>query len=85
LLQGVGEEPALELDPVLGGAFAGLEFVEGGFHAVDEGCVIDDRGVEGRDELEEVGLALDEIAEEIGVVRASARSWLRSFSLASSS
>jgi hypothetical protein len=37
LLEGVGEEPALELNPVFGGAFAGLEFVEGGFHAVDEG------------------------------------------------
>ena len=27
LLQGMGEEPALELDAVFGGAFAGLEFV----------------------------------------------------------
>jgi hypothetical protein len=30
---GMGEEPALELDAVFGGAFAGLEFVQGGFGA----------------------------------------------------
>jgi hypothetical protein len=41
LLQGVSEEPALELNPVFGGAFAGLEFVQGSFVAVDEGLVID--------------------------------------------
>jgi hypothetical protein len=50
LLQGVGEEPALELDAVFGGAFAGLEFVHGGFGAVDEDFVVEDRGVEGGDE-----------------------------------
>jgi hypothetical protein len=58
-----------ELDAVLGGAFARLEFVQGGFGAVGEGFVVEDRGVEGRDEFEEVGLALDEVGEEIGVVR----------------
>ena len=30
---------------------------------------IGDRGVEGRDELEEIGLAFEEVREEIGVVR----------------
>jgi hypothetical protein len=34
LLQGVGEEPALELAAVFGGAFAGLEFIQSGFGAV---------------------------------------------------
>ena len=32
-----------------------LEFVQHGFGAVDEGFVIDDRGIGGRDEFEEVG------------------------------
>jgi hypothetical protein len=45
LLQGVREEPPLELDAVLSGAFAGLQFVQGGFGAVDEDFVVDDRGV----------------------------------------
>lgn len=36
VLQGVGEEPALELDPVFRAAFAGLEFVQGDLGAVDE-------------------------------------------------
>ena len=31
--------------------------------------VVGDRGVEGRDELEEIGLAFEEVREEIGVVR----------------
>jgi hypothetical protein len=61
--------PDAELNPVFGGAFAGLEFVQGGFGAVGEGFVVEDRGVEGRDEFEEVGLAFDEVGEEIGVVR----------------
>jgi hypothetical protein len=69
LLQGVGKEPALELNPVFGGAFARLEFVQAGFDAVDEGFVVDDRGVEGRDEFEEIGLAFDEVGEEIGILR----------------
>jgi len=38
----MGKEPALELNPVFGGAFAGLEFVQGGFGAVGEDFVIDD-------------------------------------------
>jgi hypothetical protein len=38
----VREEPALELNPIFGGAFAGLEFVQGSFGAVDEGFVIED-------------------------------------------
>jgi hypothetical protein len=61
LLQSVSEEPALELDAVLGGAFSGLEFVQGGFGAVGEGFVVDDRSVEGRDEFEEIGLTFDEV------------------------
>ena len=69
LLQGVGEEPALELNSVFGAAFAGLEFVQGGFGAVDKDFVVEDRGVEGRDEFEEIGLAFDEVGEEIGIVR----------------
>ena len=35
LLQGVGEEPAPELDAVFGRASAGLEFAQHGFGAVD--------------------------------------------------
>jgi len=69
LLQGMGEEPALELDAVFGGALAHLEFVQGGFGAVDEDFVLDDRGIEGRDEFEEIGLAFEEVGEEIGIVR----------------
>jgi hypothetical protein len=69
LLQGVGEEPAFELDAGFGGALARLQFVEGGFHAVDEGFVVDDRGVEGCDEFEEIGLAFEEVGEAIRVVR----------------
>jgi hypothetical protein len=68
LLQGVREEPALELDAGLGRAFAGLEFVQGGFGALGERFVIDDGGVESRDEFEEVGLAFEEVGEEIGIV-----------------
>jgi hypothetical protein len=41
-LQGVREEPPLELNPVFGGAFAGLEFVQGGFGAVHEDFVVED-------------------------------------------
>jgi len=45
LLQGVGEEPAPELDAVFGRASAGLEFVQHGFGAVlwvlnPSGCLI---------------------------------------------
>jgi hypothetical protein len=69
LLQRVGEKPALQLDAVLGGAFAGLEFVQGGFGAVGEDFVVEDRGVEGRDEFEQIGLALKEVGEEIGILR----------------
>jgi hypothetical protein len=36
LLQGVGEEPAPELDAVFGRASAGLEFAQHGFGAVDK-------------------------------------------------
>jgi hypothetical protein len=57
------------LSSMRGGAFAGLEFVQHGFYAVDEGFVVDDRGIEGRDEFDQVGLAFDEVAEEIRVVR----------------
>jgi hypothetical protein len=57
------EEPTLELDTVLSGAFAGLEFVQGGFDAVGEGFVVDDRGIEGCDEFEEIGLAFDDVYE----------------------
>ena len=41
----------------------------GGFGAFEEDFVVGDRGVEGRDELEEIGLAFEEVREEIGVVR----------------
>jgi hypothetical protein len=73
LLEGVGEEPALELDAVFGGVLAGLEFVQGGFGAADEGFVVEDRGVEGCDEFES------------GSSAARARSWSTSVCLASSS
>jgi hypothetical protein len=64
----VGEEPPLELNPVFGGAFAGLEVVQGGFGAVDEDFVVEDRSVESRDEFEEIGLAFEEVGEEIGIL-----------------
>jgi hypothetical protein len=51
-----------------GGRAQGLEFVQGSFRAFDEDFVVNDRGVEGRDEFEEVGLAFDEVGEEIGIV-----------------
>jgi len=57
----VGEELAPELGAVFGRASAGLEFVQHGFGAVHKAFVVDDRGVEGRDEFEEV-------EEEIRVV-----------------
>jgi len=76
---------ARELDAGLGRAFAGLEFVQGGFGAVGEGFVVDDRGVEGRDEFEKVSLAFDEVGEKIGVVGGQAWSWSGSVCLASSS
>jgi hypothetical protein len=60
------KKPALELNAGLGGAFAALEFVQGGFGAVGEGFVVDDRGVADGDEFEEVGLAF--VGEEVGVV-----------------
>jgi hypothetical protein len=63
LLQG-----PLELDAILRGTLAGLEFVQEGFGAVDEAFVVDDRGVEGRDEFEKVGLAFEEVGEEIGIL-----------------
>ena len=69
LLQGMGEEPALELDTGLDGAFARLQFVQGGFGAIDEGFVVEDRGFESRDEFKEVGLNFDEVGEEIGILR----------------
>ena len=62
-------EPALELDAGLGRAFAILEFVQGCFGAVHENFVINDRGVECRDEFEEIGLAFEDVYEEIGIVR----------------
>jgi hypothetical protein len=54
-------------EPVYG--YKTLEFVQGGFGAVDEDYIVDDRGVEGRDEFKEVGLTFEEVGEEIGVVR----------------
>jgi hypothetical protein len=65
----MGKEPALELDAVFGDAFARLQFVQDGFGAVDEGFVVDDRGIKGCDEFEEIGLAFEEVGEEIGIVR----------------
>ena len=53
--------------------------------AVDEDFVVDDRGVEGRDEFEKVSLAFDEVGEKIGVVGGQAWSWSGSVCLASSS
>ncbi len=58
----MGEELAPEFGAVFGRASAGLEFVQHGFGAVHKAFVVDDRGVEGRDEFEEV-------EEEIRVVR----------------
>jgi hypothetical protein len=78
----VREEPALELTAGLGGAFAILEFVQGGLDAVDEDFVVEDRGVEGCDEFEEVGPAFDEVGESGS---SAARAWSRSVCLASSS
>jgi hypothetical protein len=47
------------INPVFGGAFAGLEFVQGGFRAIDEDLVVDDRGVGGA-HLGPMQLALSE-------------------------
>jgi hypothetical protein len=76
--RGVREEPPLELDAVLGAVFAGLEFVQGDFGAVDEDFVVADRGVEDRDEFEEVG-------EEIGILHGQSAELSRNVCLASSS
>jgi hypothetical protein len=40
-----------------------------GIRTIDEGFVVDDRGVEGGDEFEKVGLAFEDVGEEIGIVR----------------
>jgi len=85
LLQGMSKEPALELDAGLSGAFAILEFVQGGFRAVDENFVVDDRGVEGCDEFEEIGLAFEEVGEEIGILAGQGSELVESVCLASSS
>ena len=50
-----------ELDAVVGGALAGLEFLQHGFRALGGDFVVEDRGVEGRDEFEQIGLAIDEV------------------------
>jgi hypothetical protein len=65
----MGKELAPELGAVFGRASAGLEFVQHGFGAVDKAFVVDDRGVEGRDEFEEIGFTFDEVGEKIGIVR----------------
>ena len=44
-------------------------FIQRGFGAVDEDFVLDNRGVESRDEFKEIGLAFEEIGEKIKVVR----------------
>ena len=42
--------------------------MSGGFGAVDERFFVDDRGVEGRDEFGEIGLAFEEVGKEIGIL-----------------
>ena len=59
-MKGVGEQPAFEVNAVFGGAFAALQLFEREFYAVDQNFVVDDRSVERADELNEIGLALDE-------------------------
>jgi hypothetical protein len=39
------------------------------FGAVDEGFVVDVRGIEDRDEFEEIRLAFEEVGEEIEILR----------------
>jgi hypothetical protein len=60
-------------------------FIQRGFGAVDEDFVLDNRGVESRDEFEEIGLGFDRSVEKSGSSAARARSWSRSVCLASSS
>jgi len=82
LLQGVGEEPALESDAVLSGAFAGLEFVQGGFRAVGKGFVVGSRAAMSS------GRSVSPSRRSVrnsGSSAAKARSWSRSICLASSS
>jgi len=81
----MGKEPALELDAVFGGAFARLQFVQGGFGAVDEGFVVDDRGIKGCDEFERLVSPSMRSVKKSGSSAARARSWSRSVCLASSS
>ena len=59
----------------------GLEFVQGGFGAVDQGFVVD----EGRDEFEEVGLAFEEVGEEIVILRGQGAELVEGGCLTSSS
>jgi hypothetical protein len=61
------------------------EFVRGGFAAVDEGFVVDDRGVESCDEVEEIVSPSMRSVKKSGPSVARARSSSRSVCLASSS
>ncbi len=67
-MKGVGEQPALEVDAVFGGALSILELFEGDLGTFDENFILGNRGVEGADEFHEVGLPFDSIDEEIRVI-----------------
>jgi hypothetical protein len=69
LLEGVREEPALQGAPGLGRAAAGLQLLDRRLDARREAFVLREGGVEGREEIEDGRLALEEVGEEVRVVR----------------
>jgi hypothetical protein len=65
--------PAKWGDTFLGHAILLSEarLLQGGFGAVGEGFVVDDRGVEGRDEFDEIGLAFDKVCSSFMPIASS--------------
>lgn len=68
LMKRMGEKPAFHVDAVLGRVPSSLELLDDGLYALDERFVVGDRGVERTDQFNEIGLALDDVREEVGVV-----------------
>ena len=68
-----GEEPPAPFNCRLSSGTIALircsdQTADAGIGTIDEGFVVDDRGVEGGDEFEKVGLAFEDVGEEIGIV-----------------
>ena len=72
---GGAETGSLELDAVFGGAFAGLEFVQGGFGAFEEDFVVGDRGVEAAMSSRRLVSPSRRSVKKSGSSTAGARSW----------